>query len=127
MRVRPSYPRNDCLLRSWPDQQRQGKTVTSFVSRSYAPYDVAKSRVCKLSCEESDSNYIPLCGPRSLCHSFFCSLFIYLAVPGLSCSPGGFGLRSGRQDLQDLSLRPVGASFPIRDRTRTSCIGSVES
>ena len=48
-------------------------------------------------------------------------------MPGLSCSPGVSDLRSGRQDLQDLSLRPVGASSPIRDRTRPSCAGSVQS
>ena len=77
MSVRPFYLRNDCLLRSWPDQQRQGKPVTSVVSRSYAPYDVAKSRVCKLSCEESDSNYIPLRGPRSLCQFFLFTIYLF--------------------------------------------------
>ena len=50
-----------------------------------------------------------------------------MAVPGLSCSPGVSDLPSGRQDLRDLSLRPVGASSPIRDRTCPSCARSVES
>ena len=57
-----------------------------------------------------------------ICHSLFLKylfLFIYLAVPGLSCST--------HCRVQDLQLWHTGSSSQTRDRTLDPCTGSSET
>ena len=57
-------------------------------------------------------------------------LFIYLAVPGLSCSTWDLlcGMRALSCGMQTLSCSMhVGSSSLTRDRTRAPCIGTMDS
>ena len=78
----------------------------------------------------AESGLVPLNGAQTyLSFSFDFLLFIYLAVPGLSCGTAGSsvfvvacGILSG--SIWTFSFRCVGSSSQTRDRSRTPYTGS---